>query len=172
MPNLRYSHQWSYERGHKLQAITGIPYFYRQFGYEMTLSLGGARRGYRPHIPKLKDDQTEPYHIRLASPEDISFIDEMYNRGRKRSLFSCIRDEKIWRYEMLDQHQTFRSNMCIIETLELDPVGFIWHNNKLHNSGLELFTYEIKSGTSWAAVTPTVHPLSCGERPGICCSRR
>jgi len=75
-------HQWSNERGHKMQAITGIPYFYRQFGYEMTLSLGGARRGYRPHIPKLKDDETEPYQIRSAAPEDIPFIGEMYDRGR------------------------------------------------------------------------------------------
>jgi len=149
-------HQWSHERGHKMQAITGIPYFYRQFGYEMTLSLGGARRGYRPHVPKLKDDQTEPYHIRLAVPEDIPFIGEMYDLGRKRSLFTCIRDENIWAFEMLKQHQTFSGVMCIIETLESEPVGFIWHNSKLHNNGIGLFTYELKSGFSWAAVTPTV----------------
>jgi len=149
-------HQWSLTRGHKMQAITGIPFFYRQFGYEMTLSLGGARRGYRPHVPKLKDDQTEPYHIRQAGVDDIPFIGEMYDRGRKRGLFTCIRDENIWRYEMLKQHQTFRGVMCIIETLESEPVGFIWHNSKLHNSGLGLFSYELKSGVSWAAVTPTV----------------
>jgi len=149
-------HQWSHERGHKMQAITGIPYFYRQFGYEMTLSLGGARRGYRPHVPKLKDDQTEPYHVRLAAPEDIPFIGEVYDRGRKRGLFTCIRDKKIWRYEMMEQHQTFRGVMCIIEMLESEPVGFIWHNSKLHNNGIGLFTYELKSGFSWAAVTPTV----------------
>jgi len=28
-------HQWSTERGERLQAITGIPWYYRQFGYEM-----------------------------------------------------------------------------------------------------------------------------------------
>jgi len=50
-------HQWSAERGHKVQAITGIPYYYRQFGYEMGLALDGGRVGYLPHIPKLEKDK-------------------------------------------------------------------------------------------------------------------
>ena len=32
-------HQWSAERGHSVQAITGIPWYYRQFGYDMALDL-------------------------------------------------------------------------------------------------------------------------------------
>ena len=149
-------HQWSRAKGEKMQAITGIPYFYRQFGYEMCLSLGGSRRGYRPHVPRLKDGEAEPYQIRAAVPEDIPFIGEMYDRGRKRSMISCLRDENTWRYEMLYQHPSFRSDMCIIESLEAEPLGFIWHNNKLYDSGLGLFIYELKSGASWVAVTPMV----------------
>jgi hypothetical protein len=42
-------HKWSAERGHLAQAITGIPYYYRLFGYEMTLDLAGRRFGYEPH---------------------------------------------------------------------------------------------------------------------------
>ena len=32
-------HKWSAERGETVQAITGIPFYYRQFGYEMALDL-------------------------------------------------------------------------------------------------------------------------------------
>ena len=71
-------HQWSAERGHKVQAITGIPYYYRMFGYEMALNLGGGRIGYLPHIPKLKDDEQESYFFRPATKTDISFIMEVY----------------------------------------------------------------------------------------------
>ncbi len=39
-------HKWSAERGHKVQVITGIPYYYRQFGYEMALDLTGRRIGF------------------------------------------------------------------------------------------------------------------------------
>src|SRR2546422_970909 len=38
------AHAWSAERGHRLLAINGIPWFYRQFGYEMALELGGGPR--------------------------------------------------------------------------------------------------------------------------------
>ena len=54
-------HEWSAARGEQVQIITGIPNYYRQFGYEMTLSLSGGRAGYELHVPKLKEDETEPY---------------------------------------------------------------------------------------------------------------
>src|SRR3990172_5714663 len=60
-------HQWSAERGEMVQAITGIPWYYCQFGYEMGLELGGGRIGYTPNIPKLKDGESEPYRVRLAT---------------------------------------------------------------------------------------------------------
>src|SRR5512143_559145 len=34
-------HRWSAERGEMVQAITGIPFYYRLFGYEMALDLTG-----------------------------------------------------------------------------------------------------------------------------------
>ena len=38
-------HAWSAARGHLAQAITRIPFYYRQFGYDMALGLGGGRAG-------------------------------------------------------------------------------------------------------------------------------
>jgi GNAT superfamily N-acetyltransferase len=149
-------HQWSQERGEKMQAVTGIPYFYRQFGYEMTLALEGGRRGYRPHVPKLKDEETERFRFRPATAEDVSFLLEVYDLGRQRSLLSCLRNEETFRYELQVQHETFRSELVIVEGLDRDPVGFIWHSNRLRGSSIGLYLYELKSGISWAAVTPAV----------------
>ena len=44
-------HQWSVQRGEMVQAITGIPFYYRQFGYEMAIDLDGRRFGYEAHVP-------------------------------------------------------------------------------------------------------------------------
>ena len=44
-------HAFSAERGEMVQAITGIPFYYRQFGYEMAMGLGGAARATRPTWP-------------------------------------------------------------------------------------------------------------------------
>ena len=67
-------HRWSQERGELAQMITGIPYYYRQFGYEMALDLGGGRVGYAPQIPELAAGGTEPYRVRPAVEADLPFI--------------------------------------------------------------------------------------------------
>ena len=50
-------HQWSEQNGDLVQAITGIPYYYRLFGYEMAMNLQGGRAGYPTHIPRLKEGE-------------------------------------------------------------------------------------------------------------------
>ena len=111
-------HQWSAQRGHLVQGITGIPYYYRLFGYEMALGLGGLQSGYRQHVPKLNKGQSEPYLIRTATEHDLPFIAQLYEQGAARQLVSCVRDEALWRYELLGQTLgsiTYRK-LCIIES--------------------------------------------------------
>jgi hypothetical protein len=151
-------HQWSAERGHKLQGITGIPYYYRQFGYEMALSLGGGRIGYLPHLPKLKDDEQEPFEVRLAGERDIPFIMEVYPQALKRSLVGCVRDEAYWRYEIAgkSKENINRSEVAVIESTDGEAVGFLLHAPTVWNANINIWSYELKPGISWLAVTPTV----------------
>jgi hypothetical protein len=153
-------HAWSAARGEVLQAITGIPYYYRQFGYEMALDLGGGRLGYLPHIPKLKDDEQEPYIIRPARLNDLPFISELYDLGCRRSLVSCIWGEAEWRYELQGKSQKNinRAELRVIETAGGEAVGFIAHpySNWAKGVTLPAYLYELKPGVSWAQVTPSV----------------
>ncbi len=48
-------HTRSAAEGHLVQGITGIPYFYRQFGYEYALDLDGLRSTPLSLIPKVKE---------------------------------------------------------------------------------------------------------------------
>jgi hypothetical protein len=57
-------HARSAAQGHMAQGITGIPYYYRQFGYEFALDLGGHRAVFFAAIPKLKAGATEPFRLR------------------------------------------------------------------------------------------------------------
>lgn len=151
-------HEWSRQRGEILQAITGIPYYYRIFGYEMALSLGGGRAGFKQHIPKLKDGEGEPYLIRPATEADIPFISELYNRNSSRYLVSCVWDDALWRYELngKTERNVNRAELRVIETREGDPVGFFAHTYLRWGSMMPATFYELKKGISWAAVTPTV----------------
>ena len=79
-------HARSEAEGHLVQAITGISYFYRQFGYEYALDLGGKRVTYLSLIPKLKDGESEAYTLREATTEDIPLLMEYYNLRRTTSI--------------------------------------------------------------------------------------
>jgi len=65
-------HTRSEAEGHLVQAITGISYFYRQFGYEYALELEGRRVTYLSLIPKAQESTPEPYALRAATTEDIA----------------------------------------------------------------------------------------------------
>jgi hypothetical protein len=161
-------HQWSLERGELIQAITGIPYYYRIFGYEMALALGGGRAGFKPHIPKLKDNETEAYLIRPAQEEHIHFLSSLYRHNSSRYLVRSLWDEELWRYELKGKSEknVNRVELRVIESLDGEPLGFLTHPYNRWGSMMPATLYEIKAGTSWASVTPTVirYLQSVGEQ--------
>lgn len=160
-------HRWSAERGEMLQSITGIPYFYRQFGYEMGLTLGGSRAGYKQQVPKLKNGQEEPYRLRPATESDLPFIAQVCEHGARRYPVACVRDEALWRYELFGKSEknANRRAMRLIETAKGEPVGCLAHASRLRKGGVSAMVYELKQGLSWLAVTPSVvrHLWALGE---------
>ena len=151
-------HKWCIERELVVQVITGIPYFYRKFGYEMALDLSGGYFGHETHVPRLKEDEAEPYRLRPATQADIPFLIEIYEQTQKRYPITCQRTPEIWRYELegLSEKHVNRLEHRIIEDSNKKPVGFILHPHFLVMGGAFAFAYELKSGVSWLAVTPSV----------------
>jgi hypothetical protein len=151
-------HGVSAGRSEMIQAISGIPYFYRQFGYEMTVNLGGARMMQKSAVPALKPDQTEPYRIRAATEADLPFIAATYERGCKRSLLACPRDARLWRYELSGRTGlNFNQRViCVIESAAGQPVGYLMHSPVQQGPTLWAQQWEMVEGQSWAAVAPSV----------------
>lgn len=144
-------HGWSAERGHKLQAVTGIPWFYRQFGYEMTINLGGSRRGYIQGITELEEGEEEAFIIRPALEQDISFITELYNKNMQRSPITCYRDETIWRYELLvrDPKSEPAKSIHIMENSAGERIGYLLLRPILFGTTMVVSGFELISGVSW-----------------------
>lgn len=162
-------HQWSAERGELVQAITGIPYYYRIFGYEMALNLSGGRAGYKAHVPRLADGQAEPYRLRPAMPDDIPFMDMLYQQNCQRGPLACQRNEELWRYELLGKSplNVSRFEDRIIEDAQTGQrVGFVMHTPWSWGNTMPLTFYELAPGISWAAVTPSVirYIFTTGEK--------
>jgi GNAT superfamily N-acetyltransferase len=153
-------HRWSAQRGEKMQGITGIPYFYRQFGYEMGLALSGGRMGFAVQLPRSDSGEDDAYCVRPATEADLPFITQVYAEGARRYLVTAVRDEAIWRYELTGKHpqNANRYELRLIETRAGKPVGFLAHAPRLRGGGtnLDLVWYELSPGVPWHAVTPSV----------------
>jgi hypothetical protein len=151
-------HRWSAERGELAQGITGIPFYYKRFDYEMGLELGGGRVGFAPMIPVMTEGESEPFAFRAATLEDAPFIMQIEAQAVRRSLVSTARDEAIWRYEIggKSERNVNRSLYRIIQNAAGEPVGYIAHPWFNWAWGIPLFEYELKRGVSWLEVTPSV----------------
>ena len=163
-------HEWSARRGEKLQAITGIPFFYRQFGYEMTLRFSDGVRGHKSDVPKLKKKEKEAYRVRPAGEDDLAFIGRVYKAGMARYLVSAVRTRALWRYELSGRGEGAMSHwkLCVIENARGQRVGFLAHGPRLWQRNLGVNAYELKAGANWLDVTPSVlrHLAATGEKMG------
>jgi hypothetical protein len=93
-------HARSAVEGHLLQGITGIYYFYRQFGYDYVLDLDGSRTTYFSLIPEKKGDGPEPCSLRHATLDDVPLIVAMYDRRRASSLVWHEAQGDHWRFHI------------------------------------------------------------------------
>ncbi len=154
----RVIHDWSRQRGHRLQAITGIPYYYRQFGYEMAMALGGGRLGYKVHVPKRKEGEPERFRIRPATESDLPDLAEIYHDATRRHLVTCVRDQALWRYELLGKSEknVNRAELRVIESDTGGVAGLLLHPPWLWGPTQAVLAYELRPGLSWLTVTPSV----------------
>ncbi len=151
-------HAWSKERGELVQAITGIPYFYRLYGYEMCVNLGSGRIIYGTQIKPLKGGEIEPYIIRPASEADIPELAACYARLEARGPLACLRDEAQWRYEISGKSalNVNRTELYIIADLQGRVVGALGVPINYWGESWDSIFYELKAGVSFLAVTPVV----------------
>jgi len=151
-------HEWSKQRGDILQGITGIPYYYRLFGYEMAVELDASYIGYEPQVPKLPEGEEEKYQFRAASEKDIAFLQRLDDKSTKSMLLRCLRDENAWRYEISGRvaDNCSRRQIMVIQDREGRQLGVIMHPFYLDHSYSTLIYFEIVDDASFADITPGV----------------
>ncbi|MGW8318807.1 MAG: GNAT family N-acetyltransferase [Candidatus Promineifilaceae bacterium] len=123
-------HARSAAKGELVQAIAGIPWYYRQFGYEMALILGGGRSLDLEKLKPLPEGQVEPFQLRAATLEDLAFMKGLYQAQGYSSLITCLRNEQVWRYELEPRvaNHVNRRNLHVIQERGERPVGYLEYN--------------------------------------------
>jgi hypothetical protein len=162
-------HRRSSERGDLVQAITGIPYFYRQFGYEMALELAASRWCAGADIPGLPEGSDEPYRVRPARHGDLPFIARTHAEGARRWLVNCTRGIRELRYELSGQAvgNLMRADLAVVTEPDGRRIGFVAHMAPPWDSSRAAVAFEVAEGEPWWRVTPSVlRYLRDGGRPG------
>lgn len=133
------------EDGFPMSHIQGIPYFYRQFGYEYAVPLEVH------YVVELRDISThEPrYRIRTAKPADIPELGRFYDRSVETWEFRIHRPAEIWSYILGPSLETcVAADTYVVEnaggtgeTVENDknaPVGYFRISREGFGKGLIL----------------------------------
>ena len=79
-----------------LSHIQGIPYFYRQFGYEYAMPLEPGWHLELHHIPDTLADTR--YSFRRATADDIPALMRLYDEAARSLNVSTLRDADTWRF--------------------------------------------------------------------------
>lgn len=151
-------HALSEAYDHLVQGITGIPWFYRQFGYEYALPLGGGHALYVTDIPKLKEGETESYTIRPAVAADIPTLTRLYNRYYADKLVYSVVDEARWRYDLDGRSEgsiEVLKTYCVLNA-EKKIIAYYLTSGSLWGESLALFELMVDKGVSLRALLPTV----------------
>lgn len=157
-------HARSEAEGDLVQAITGIRYFYRQFGYEYALELDERHTTLLPLIPRAKEGEAEPFMLREATIEDIPDIAALYNRRRGNSIVSESISHQQWLYEI----ETWRAHPEFPHFLTIHMIvdaagqtaGFVGPLAKRWDRALEIMLLEFAPGVNiQAAISPVLRAL-------------
>lgn len=147
--------------GRPVQAITGIPYFYRQFGYEYALELGGRTTLPVERLPELTDGETETCTLRPATPDDVPHIAERYRELFAASFVTCAIPDEFWKYRIRltaegSSKPSLHWNLYVIETTAAEPCGFMTLPNHRAGDELETGLLALQPGTNVASIAPSL----------------
>lgn len=120
-------HERSTALGHELQVITGIPYFYRQFGYTMAVDLGAHAIFSLAALADPKPDYQPSFRLRAATVADAPKLAAWYDYFARERLLTEVRSLEVWRYEIAGHHPDSSQALSyqIITSMTGEDVGFL-----------------------------------------------
>jgi GNAT superfamily N-acetyltransferase len=149
------AHIWAEQQGQLMQIIAGIPYFYRQFGYEMTINMGFSNEGPITNIPALTAEEPSDFTFRSAEQKDIDFIIPLYQKRMEKIAVGTPLDESDWQYvlEQKDKDDVNGKKVVMIENRLSEPVGFFMHPALLEGDTIPAMALEIdEARANWQDV--------------------
>ncbi|HEX8994989.1 MAG TPA: GNAT family N-acetyltransferase [Ktedonobacterales bacterium] len=154
---MRLIHARSHALGHVAEVITGIAWYYRQFGYEYTVEFERGARIAAADIPAVKEGEPEPITLRPATESDIPVIARLYDEERASALVSTPIDERYWRWAVVesDPHGDSFLRVFMVDDAGGEAIGYVMTGMSVWRGGLSIFGLWLRPG-AWLGVFPAL----------------
>ena len=160
-------HALSEARQQLMLGITGIPWYYRMFGYEMTLDMEAELVIDGIHIPTLKEGETETCRLRQRTDADNAFIQDLYAHAIESQVFACPRNPELWEYEFNGRSADSGARMewLLIEGTDGTRLGYVqhlqwcydgWGEGKDTGTNFMVMRMELKPGVGYLHLMPSL----------------
>ncbi len=165
-------HERSDGRGDLMQGITGIPYFYRQFGYEMVLDLDVRRYLLVDLLPPAKTGEEESCTLRRATAADVPLLTTLHEQNQGDSLLWHEADEAFWHYLVtywddpaIQQEDRTVVGMNAWPQMIVDPAGnslgmvVVGHHRRRYDLGV--YELALAAETNLQQIAPSLARALC-----------
>lgn len=156
---------------HMAQAITGIGYYYRQFGYEYALDLGGWRAVFISAIPPLAEGAAEPYVLRPATVADISQVLVLYDQDRAMREVSTPMSAEYLRWMIEGQNSAsgegWDTQLIVQAGAPEKPLGYLFSRRHRWGNDMAIVALYIAPGLPLPSVLPSVLRALAAQGPQL-----
>jgi GNAT superfamily N-acetyltransferase len=145
------AHERAAAIGCNVTGITGIPFFYRQFGYTMAVDLGGQAYISVNAVPALPAGKSSTYTLRPAAEHEIDDMLAWDEWAARDVLLSVVRDANIRRYDLFGIHpeSSFSLDQHLIVTRGDIGVGYLVMRHSRTDPVLEVYRWVIGPESSY-----------------------
>jgi len=141
-------HEHSIQKGHLIQVVSGIPYYYRKFGYTLSVKLGSCAELVLPGA----NETSRRFQLRKATESDIQQLLDWEPIVAGQGLLVTERNQKEWHYEISQRSadSPYHMTVHLIVDQAGEPVGYVMLRSK--GDTLSIDRYFVSERTSVLAV--------------------
>ena len=107
-----------------ISTIMGIPYYYRQFGYDFILPMDRTVQLRVDQIPVPKDEANKPIVFRNAHHDDIPRLIRLYDANSRKMLVHAARTKDLWELQERFHREFEQEFTTIVLEREGKVVGY------------------------------------------------